>query len=62
MVDDFVKQASPESLKRLNILGRVGQPDEVANVIEYLALDAPTYLTGATIFVDGGQTAMAPLI
>jgi len=62
MVDDFVKQASPESLKRLNILGRVGQPDEIANVIEYLALDAPTYLTGATIFVDGGQTAMAPLI
>jgi NAD(P)-dependent dehydrogenase (short-subunit alcohol dehydrogenase family) len=62
MVDDFVKQAPPESLKRLNILGRVGQPDEVANVIEYLALDAPTYLTGATIFVDGGQTAMAPLI
>jgi NAD(P)-dependent dehydrogenase (short-subunit alcohol dehydrogenase family) len=62
MVDDFVKQASPESLKRLNILGRVGQPDEIANVIEYLALDAPTYLTGATLFVDGGQTAMAPLI
>jgi 3-oxoacyl-[acyl-carrier protein] reductase len=62
MVDDFVKQASPESLNRLNILGRVGQPDEIANVIEYLALDAPAYLTGATLFVDGGQTAMAPLI
>jgi NAD(P)-dependent dehydrogenase (short-subunit alcohol dehydrogenase family) len=62
MVDDFVQNATPESLKRLNIAGRVGQPDEIANVIEYLALDAPTYLTGATIFVDGGQTAMAPLI
>jgi NAD(P)-dependent dehydrogenase (short-subunit alcohol dehydrogenase family) len=62
MVDDFVQKATPESLKRLNILGRVGEPDEIANVIEYLALDAPTYLTGATIFVDGGQTAMAPLI
>jgi NAD(P)-dependent dehydrogenase (short-subunit alcohol dehydrogenase family) len=62
MVDDFVQQASPESLKRLNILGRVGQPDEVANVIEYLAVDAPAYLTGTTVFVDGGQTAMAPLI
>jgi NAD(P)-dependent dehydrogenase (short-subunit alcohol dehydrogenase family) len=62
MVDDFVKQASAESLRRLNVLGRVGLPDEVANVIEYLALDAPTYLTGTTIFVDGGQTAMAPLI
>lgn len=62
MVDDFVQQASPESLRRLNMLGRVGLPDEVANVIEYLALDAPTYLTGTTVFVDGGQTAMAPLI
>jgi len=62
MVDDFVQQASDESLKRLNMLGRVGRPDEIANVIEYLALDAPTYLTGTTIFVDGGQTGMAPLI
>jgi NAD(P)-dependent dehydrogenase (short-subunit alcohol dehydrogenase family) len=62
MVDDFVKQASPESLRRLNVLGRVGLPDEVANVIEYLALDAPAYMTGTTVFVDGGQTAMAPLI
>jgi NAD(P)-dependent dehydrogenase (short-subunit alcohol dehydrogenase family) len=50
MVDDFVQQASEESLRRLNMLGRVGQPDEIANVI------------GTTIFVDGGQTAMAPLI
>jgi NAD(P)-dependent dehydrogenase (short-subunit alcohol dehydrogenase family) len=62
MVDDFVQNATPETLSRLNILGRVGQPDEVANVIEYLLLDAPDYLNGATVFVDGGQTAMAPLI
>ena len=62
MVDDFVENASDETLKQLNALGRVGQPDELANVIEYLSFDAPDYLTGATIFVDGGQTAMAPLI
>jgi NAD(P)-dependent dehydrogenase (short-subunit alcohol dehydrogenase family) len=62
MVDDFVQNATPETLSRLNILGRVGQPDEIANVIEYLLLDAPDYLNGATVFVDGGQTAMAPLI
>ena len=37
-------------------------PDAPANLIEYLGLDAPTYLTGATIFIDGGQTAFAPLI
>ncbi|MCC6791785.1 MAG: SDR family oxidoreductase [Thermomicrobiales bacterium] len=62
MVDDFVENATPETLKQLNVLSRVGKPDELANVIEYLAFDAPDYLTGATIFVDGGQTAMAPLI
>jgi 3-oxoacyl-[acyl-carrier protein] reductase len=62
MVDDFVQEASPESLSRINVLGRVGQPGEIASVIEFLALDAPPYLLGATIFVDGGQTAMAPLI
>jgi NAD(P)-dependent dehydrogenase (short-subunit alcohol dehydrogenase family) len=61
MVDDFVREASAESLRRINILGRVGTPDEIANTIEYLAVDAPDYLTGATVFVDGGQTAMAPL-
>lgn len=61
MVDDFVRNASPESLQRLNILGRVGQADEIANAIEYLTVDAPAYLTGTTLFVDGGQTAMAPL-
>jgi NAD(P)-dependent dehydrogenase (short-subunit alcohol dehydrogenase family) len=62
MVDEFVANATAETLSQLNILGRVGEPDELANVIEYLAFDAPDYLTGATIFVDGGQTAMAPLI
>jgi NAD(P)-dependent dehydrogenase (short-subunit alcohol dehydrogenase family) len=61
MVDEFVSNASPESLQRINILGRVGRPDEIANAIEYLAVDAPAYLTGTTLFVDGGQTAMAPL-
>ncbi len=62
MVDEFVQNATPETLKQLNMLARVGQPDELANVIEYLLLGAPEYLNGTTIFVDGGQTAMAPLI
>ena len=62
MVDDFVQNATPEALANINPLGRVGLPDEVANLIEYLALDAPDYLTGATVLIDGGQTAAAPLI
>jgi 3-oxoacyl-[acyl-carrier protein] reductase len=39
----------------LNPLGRAGEPDEVASVAEYLALDAPDFVTGTTIYVDGGQ-------
>jgi gluconate 5-dehydrogenase len=62
MVDDFVRNATLEALSNINPLGRVGQPDEVANLIEYLAIDAPDYLTGATIMIDGGQTAAAALI
>lgn len=62
MVDEFISNADPEMLKRLSPMGRVGQPDEVANVVEYLALDAPDYLNGAIIMIDGGQTSAAPVI
>ena len=61
MTDEFARKASPESLRRINLLARMGQADEVARVVEFLALDAPTYLTATTLYVDGGQTAMAML-
>ena len=37
-------------------LGRIGSPEEVANVVEFLASDRASYVTGATFFVDGGMT------
>ena len=35
-------------------MGRLGDPEEFANVAVFLASEAATYVTGATIQVDGG--------
>jgi NAD(P)-dependent dehydrogenase (short-subunit alcohol dehydrogenase family) len=35
---------------------RMGRPEELASVVTYLSLDAPDFLTGQTIAVDGGES------
>ena len=37
-------------------LKRLGEPEEVANVITFIASDASSYITGSNILVDGGWT------
>lgn len=41
-------------------LGRVGLPDEVANVAVFLASDEAAYVTGANLVVDGGWSTVLP--
>lgn len=42
------------ALQREIPLGRVGQPEEVAKLVCYLASDDAAYITGTTIVIDGG--------
>jgi len=46
----------PDEMGRTIPLRRTGTPDEMANMIVFLASDAASYVTGQTISVDGGPS------
>ena len=60
---DVLKAVMTDQEKRTAILartpiGRIGQPREVASVAIFLASDAASYVTGQTIYPDGGRLVL----
>ena len=48
-----------ESLEAINSrvpLGRLGEPKEISSLVAFLCMPASSYITGQTIYVDGGVT------
>jgi len=58
-IDTEMTAVLPEDVKAGLVgqipLGRLGQTDDIANVVLFLASDAANYMTGQTLHVDGGM-------
>jgi 3-oxoacyl-[acyl-carrier protein] reductase len=50
------QQADPATIERLVPMKRAGRPEEVANLVGFLASDDAAYITGQTISISGGIT------
>jgi NAD(P)-dependent dehydrogenase (short-subunit alcohol dehydrogenase family) len=52
-----ISEAGRQAFSDATALGRWGEPSELAGAAVLLASDAGSYITGSTLFVDGGYTA-----
>lgn len=55
---DMLSEVSPEMVEQLRSttpLGRLGEPDEIADVIVFLLSEESSFMTGATVIASGGR-------
>jgi 3-oxoacyl-[acyl-carrier protein] reductase len=58
MSADYIASLTETQMSRVSPLRRAAKPEEIAGVVSFLCGEDATYLTGETIAVDGGMTAM----
>lgn len=44
------------TLEGLSMVGRLGQPEEIARIVAFLSSEAAGYINGIELFVDGGAS------
>ncbi|MCL2760400.1 MAG: SDR family oxidoreductase [Desulfuromonadales bacterium] len=54
---DIIPAKQKKALAALHPLGRLGRSEEVANAVLFLASDEASFITGASLLIDGGYTA-----
>jgi NAD(P)-dependent dehydrogenase (short-subunit alcohol dehydrogenase family) len=62
MVEGFLKSGGDttegrKALEALHPIGHLGEPDDIAYGILYLASDESKFVTGSELVIDGGYTA-----